>query len=871
MKRVHPPVFPKRLLKTIIANDIYNDVEGDLEELFQERLEEIGPGKARRLYVKDVLLSIRNYSLRRKLNFYNPMVMYKNYLKIAFRNLLKYKGYSFINIFGLALGMAACLLILLFVNNELSFDAFHKKKANIYRLDEVQTFGAVSAQKVALTMFPMGPAMLEDFPEVINFTRFWNSGSNTLVRYGDQQHYIKNLSRVDTSFLQMFDFELIDGQRDEVFQDAYDVIISETTAKRIFGDKNPVGELLLTDSEESQFRITGVFRDVPDHSHIQFEALISIKLWDDERRRTRWGSNYLNTYLQLADGVDIEALEAKFDDFLVRHMNERALEYYELFLQPLTDVHLGSMDITHDYNNHKKFARSSVNTFLILALFVLVIASINFMNLSTARAATRSREVGVRKSVGAFKGQITGQFILESIVLVFMAMLVAFGLCFATVKSLAGIIDRDLSMSLFFQPLSLLIILAVTLLIGILSGIYPAFVMSGFHPALALKGNGTTGGKSFFRNALVVLQYAIAIAIIIGTTITIRQLKYMQNLDLGFDKEQVVVLDMYEDTNERFDLLRTQLESQASVIGVTATSQRLGNNLHQTSMQYRADTALISGSSSFVSVDHNYFDFYEMEILEGRALNKQYAEDMEGQSFVVNETLAKELGANGHEVIGMPFHFGGAQEMGKIVGIVKDFNYNKLSLRVEPLFMSRQSWGWSEVNIRLQAGRVESGIKEIEEVWRTLFPHRPFSFNFLDVHIDQMYQSEQQLTKVISILSGLAIVIASLGLFGLASFTVRQRLKEMGIRKVLGASVGQIVMILSKRFTVLVLIAFIIAAPVTYFLMGSWLDGYAYKISMGIMVFLVVGIGSWLIALLTVSFQSLRVAKSNPVETLRIE
>lgn len=871
MKRAHPPAFPRRVLRGIIANDIYNDIDGDLEELYQERLSSLGARRARWHYTKDVLLSIRNYWLRRKLNFYNPMVMYKNYLKIAFRNLLKYKGYSFINIFGLALGMAACLLILLFVNNELSFDAFHKKKANIYRLDEVQTFGAVSAQKVALTMFPMGPAMLADFPEVVNFTRFWNSGSNTLVRYGDQQHYIRNFSRVDTSFLQMFDFELIDGQRDKVFQDVYDVIISESTAKRIFGDKNPVGELLLTQSEESQFRITGVFKDVPDHSHMQFEALISIKLWDVERRRTQWGSNYLNTYLQLADGVDIDALEAKFDDFLVRHMNERALELYELFLQPLEDVHLGSMDITHDYNNHKKFARSSVNTFLILALFVLVIASINFMNLSTARAATRSREVGVRKSIGAFKGQITGQFILESVVLAFMAILIAFGLCFATVKSLAGIIDRDLSMSLFLEPLNLLIILATTLLIGVLSGIYPAFVMSGFHPALALKGSNGKGGKSFFRNALVVFQYAIAIAIIIGTSIATRQLNYMQNLDLGFDKDRVVVLDMYVDTNERFDVLKTELESQASVLGVTATSQRLGNNLHQTSMQYRADTALISSSSSFVSVDHNYFDFYEMDILEGRALSNEFAEDMEGQSFVVNETLAKELGANGHEVLGMPFHFGGSQEMGKIVGIVKDFNYNKLSLRVEPLFMSRQSFGWSEVNVKLQAGRIESGLREIEQVWTSLFPHRPFSFNFLDQHIDSMYRSEQQLTKVISILSGLAIIIASLGLFGLASFTVRQRLKEMGIRKVLGASVGQIVMILSRKFTLLVMISFLIAAPVTYYLMDAWLNGYAYKVNMGVVIFLAVGMGSWLIALLTVSFQSLRVAKTNPVETLRIE
>lgn len=438
-------------------------------------------------------------------------------------------------------------------------------------------------------------------------------------------------------------------------------------------------------------------------------------------------------------------------------------------------------------------------------------------------------------------------------------------------KPLNQIIDRELSFNLFFEPIHLLMILAVTMVIGVLSGIYPALVMSGFNPVLALKGSILNTRASIFRSSLVVFQYAIAIAIIIGTFVATDQLKYMQNLDLGFEKDNVIAIGMFRDTNDKYDLLRSELNNLPNVSAVTATTQRLGNNLHQTGMQYRADTALINGSSSFVAVDNNFFDFYEMEILQGRALSDEYAADNAGLSFVVNETLAKELAASGGEVVGMPFNFGGSDTLGTVVGIVKDFNYNKLSLKVEPLFMSKQAWGWSEINVKVKGGGVQQSITEIEGVWTELFPNRPFEYQFLEEHIDQMYRSEQQLTKVISILSVLAIIIASLGLFGLASFTVRQRIKEMGIRKVLGASMQQIVFILSRKFTFLVFIAFAIAAPVTWYFMNDWLASYAFSIQMGVGIFLIVGVGSWLIALLTVSFQSIRVAKSNPVQTLRVE
>lgn len=859
-----------KLLKLIIAEELFDEVHGDLTELYFDRVEKMGQKKAQWHYLIDVLFSVRNLRLRRKLKYYNPTVMYKNYFKITFRNLLKHKGYSFINIFGLALGMSACMLILLFVNNELSFDSFHEKRANIYRLDEVQSFGTAADQKVALSMYPMGPSLMVDYPEVVDFTRFWGMGRSLMNHKGDK-HYSENLARVDTSFLKMFDFKLLVGDRTTVFEEPNNLILSEELANRIFGDEDPIGQLMtIGEGDETQVKISGVFANVPENSHLQFDALISTKLWDAENRGN-WMWNFLNTYVELADNADVERLEANFDDFLVKYLGEDILESYALFLQPLTDIHLGSMDITHDYYNHKKFDRNSVNIFLVLAFFVLLIASINFMNLSTAMATTRAKEVGVRKSIGANKGQITGQFMMESILLSCIALIIAFLTDFATIDLLNEIVDRNLELSLFFEPLNIVLILMVTITLGFLSGAYPALVISGFNTVMALKGKSMKSGKLFFKNALVVFQYAIAIAIIIGTVLATQQLNYMQNLDLGFKKDLVVTINMYGDTNTKYEALKSELNNQPNITGVTASSHRLGNNLDQQGMQYRSDTALIIGVSSAMVVDNNFMDFFEMEILEGRALSDQYASDKAGFSFVVNEAMAKQLGAGGREVLGMAFHYDWKDTLGTIVGVAKDFNYNKLNVKVDPLFISQQSWQWSVLNVKLREDKLQEGLMEIETVWSSLFPQRPFEYQFLDDHIDKMYKSEQQLTKIISVLSGLAIIIASLGLFGLASFTVKQRLKEMGIRKVLGASVGQIVMILSKKFTMLVFMAFVIAAPITYYLMNDWLAGYANKISIGLGIFLLVGVGSWLIALLTVSFQSYRVARSNPVETLRID
>ena len=865
-----PPKVIRYFLKSIISEELFDDIDGDLMEMFNDRVATIGLNKARAFYAKDVLFSIRNIALRRKLKYFNSLVMYKSYVKISLRNLLNHKLYSIINIAGLALGMAACLLIILFVQNEKSFDDFHQKKELIYRLNEVQTFDNLS-QKVALSMFPMGPAIVNDYPEVVNFTRFWSLGK-ILLEKGDQRYYLDEAVRVDTSFLQMFDFELLRGDEKDLFSDGHHLVLTQSAAERVFGDQDPIGQNI-TLSEKEQFVVSGVIMDVPEQSHLQFEALLPMTLWDNSENQNNWGGNSLNTYLQLAPHVDVDGLERKFDDFLVTHINEDILDVYELFLQPLSDIHLGSTEITHDYYNHKKFSSASVNIFILLAFFVLLIASVNFMNLSTAAVANRSKEVGVRKSIGAYKIQISSQFIVQSFLLTFLALGIAIIICLVSMPTLNNMIDRELSLSSYLTPFWLMVIFLITVLIALFSGFYPALVMSNFNVITALKGGNIKQEKSAFRNTLVVLQYSIAISVIIGTSVVVRQLNFMQTMDLGFDKDRIIVLPMFYNTNQKYELLKSELESQSNVVSVTATTQRLGNNLHQAGLKYRGDSALVEGVSSFVQVDPDFIELYDIEVVNGRSFNPDYIQDREGQSFIVNRTLADMISQNAEEVIGTRFHFLGADSLGTIVGVVEDFKYNKLTNFVEPLFInarSQSNW-WSETNVKIRGNDVKKAIAEVELVWQNLFPNRPFEYKFLDVHFDNLYQSEQQLVRIISVLSGLAIIIASLGLFGLSSFMVNQRMKEMGVRKVLGASVYQVLFILSKQFSLLVLVAFCFSAPLTYYFLQSWLNGYAFSISLGLGIFAVVGILCWLSAILTVGGQSLKVALLNPVKVLRNE
>ncbi len=808
--------------------------------------------------------------------FFDPEYMLKNYLLVAFRNLKKNKIYSVINLSGLAIGITACLVIYLFISDELSFDQFHSKKSQIYRLDEVQTFDGTNAQNVALSMPGMGPNLVEEFPEIENYTRYWGRGK-TLLKNGEQQLMINEVIFVDSTFLDIFDFGLNAGDRSTALDEPNSILLTEESAVKIFGSTDVTGKSLTIPNQNNEIalKVTGVLANVPENSHLQFDALISISTRTQQNREfnNEFGSNYLVTYLQLNESTDIAHLESKFPEFMISHMNEDIVNYINLYLQPLTDVHLGSVDMDHDYHNYREFDRTYVNVFSIMAIFVLLIASINFMNLSTARSSTRSKEVGLRKSIGANKSQIINQFLGESVLLSFVALLIALLLTAIFIPLLNDLAGRSLNISqLLLNPVIMLTAVGGTLLIGILAGVYPAFVISSFNTVNVLKGKASMKGKkSWLQSILVVGQFVVAITLIISTILALQQFNYMKHKDIGYNIDQIVLVPLDFSTNEQYQTIKTELQQQSDILGVTASGQRIGNNFHQWGFKFKSDTAVMQVAVSNVNVDFDFFEVYGIKMKDGRSFSKDHSTDPEF-GFIVNEALVKELGLT--NPLGRQVGHGGYHDdsLGSIVGITENFNFNSLHHQVNTLAISlHPNWGYSEMSVKIKPENITATIANIEKTWKKVAPEAPFEYSFLDQHFETLYSSEEQMTKIVPIIASLAIFIACMGLFGLSTITIEQRIKEIGIRKVLGASITQLFVLLSKKFTILTVIAFIISIPLTYYFMTDWLAEFAFHINIGMFVFLIGGAITLIIAVGTVSYKTITAALQNPTETLKYE
>lgn len=791
--------------------------------------------------------------------------MLKNYVTTAIRNIWKYRSYSLINLLGLAIGMAACLMIFLFVRHELGFDRFHKQAENIYRLNEVQTFGGLTPQHVALSMYPMGEALKNDYAEITDYTRFWRM-QDWLFRHGNKDIFIKEMVSTDTSIFAMFDFQLLSGDPSTALHEPNSIILTEETARKFFGSENPLGKELIR-QDTLTYKITGVIADAPAKSHLRFDALVSMKTFDSEERSSRWGSNYLVTYLMLTPNANIANLEAQFPDFVTKYMGERGTEFYKLYLQPFTDVHLGSTHITHDYQNYQKFDRSYVNVFTILAIFTILIASINFMNISTARSASRAKEVGIRKTIGAQRGQLTGQFIGESLLMAFFAFILALFITQLSLPYLHQLSGRMLSLNQLSTPSLTLTIISAVFAVGLISGFYPAIMLSAYQPASVLKGSfKNPAGKVKLRNVLVVVQFSIAVALIVGTLLTVQQLNFMRQQNLGFNKDHVVLLSMSNMANRHYETLRTEFTSNPGVLAVTASGQRLGNNIHQMGSRYEGfDEGF---GISVLNVDLNYLDFHNIEILDGRDFNPDSKADKDN-SYIMNEALARKL--DWDVPVGKGAKLSWKEEMGSVIGLAKNFNFNSLHHNVEPLLITSQDWGFSEMSVRIAPENMQASLTHLRSVWEKLVSDRPFNYEFLDAHFAQLYTADRQSSDVITIIAGLAVIIACLGLFGLSSITTAMRTKEIGIRKVLGASLVSLISMLSRGFIALVSIAFLIAIPFTIWFMESWLESFAYRIDIGFSTFLIAGILAISVALLTVCYHAIKTALANPVKALRYE
>ena len=802
--------------------------------------------------------------------------MLRNYLKVALRNIANQKLLSFINIFSLALGIAACLIIYLFVRDERSFDAFHARKGQLCRLNEIQSFPGTNTQHVALSMPGMGPNLQKDYPEVLNFTRFWGRGKR-LFEKGDTRLIVEEVVGVDSTFLELFSFQLLEGDPTTALDEPYSIVLSRETAEKFFGGGRALGESLAMNGKP--YKITGIAENVPGNSHLQFDALLSISTVTRENPEfnNEFGSNYMVTYLLLDPAADAAALESKMPEFLSRHMPPESYngqdvnDFYALYFQPLPDVHLASMNVEHDYQNYRKFNGVYLDIFAVVGLFILLIAGVNFMNLITARASHRWKEVGVRKTMGARKEQLFSQFVVESALLGLFAFALGLALCAAFTPLVNLMAGRTLSLGYFLEhPLNLALALLLALGLGLLAGIYPSFYLASYRTVNILRGGDVKSGRSVFRSALVVLQFGLAIAMIISTLTVVQQLNYMKNKDIGLNKDHILLVDMNEEANKAFETIKEELLKSSDIQGVTASGQRLGNNFHQWGFKLRTDS-IFGMTPSNVNVDYDFLDVYGIELQQGRNFSKAYASDKD-YAFIINASFAKELGMADPVGVSAGHSWYPDDSLGTIIGVAKDFNFNSLHYDINTLAMVvHPDWGYDELSVKLQGGRIEAGIAEVERVWNELVPGWPFQYSFLDEHFEELYRSDRQMEAVVAIMAILAIFIACMGLFGLAAITMEKKTKEVGIRKVLGATAGQIVMHLSKNFAGLVLLAFALFSPLAFWAMSRWLENFAYRIEVSPLAFVFGGLLALAIALLTISFHTLRHARANPAEALRTE
>jgi putative ABC transport system permease protein len=798
--------------------------------------------------------------------------MFKNYFKTAWRNLWKHKSFSAINIIGLSIGLAACIVIMMFVYYERSFDDFHSK--NIYRLNEVQKFeGMVSSQKVALSMFPMGSTLQHDFPEIRNFTRVHWTGKYQMT-FGEKRIYFHESFFVDSTFLQLFDFKLLKGDRNTVLEKPNSVVLTQASAEKLFGSQDPIGKTITHYGDDTtSFIVRGVLQNVPQNSQMQFDALYSFSSVYQPWMFDAWGGNWLNTYLELAPNTNVAALEKKFPAYLKSHMKQGQWKNYELFLLPLKDVHAGASDIGLDYVNYQKFDKAYTNIFFIIAMIVLLIACVNFMNLSTARSAERAKEVGIRKSIGAKRFQLSLQFLGETVLLSLFALVIALIFAELLLPTINNFSHRQLSLPLFSRPVLLLAIIGGTIIVGIISGLYPAAYLSSFQPIKVLKGSVQTGSnKGLLRNILVVGQFASAIFLMIATIFVVKQLGFMRSKDPGFSRDQVLNVSLDGVTARKFDVLKQDLLANSLITGVTGAQDVLGSHLDQSGVEFKGDGPLRNLSSTRLIVDPDYLKLYNIPVVTGRNFSSESS--VNGKEYIINQALAKELlkdnpKASVESLIGKHFGFDSA---GVIVGIAKDFNFNSLHYKIETMFMFNQKdWGFNNLSVKINGDKAKQALAFIKTVWDKNCTGHPFEYQFLDDHFEEVYQADAQVSKIVGVLAALAIIISCLGLFGLASYSAEKRIKEVGIRKVMGASMQSVVTLLSKQFLKLVIIANIIAWPIAWLAVHSWLQDYAYRIEISWWVFLAAGLAAVMIALITVSYQAIKAAVANPVKSLRTE
>ncbi len=793
--------------------------------------------------------------------------MLKNLFKTAIRNIFKDFGYSSLNIIGLTIGIASALFLIIYIADEVSYDKYHKNADRIYRVSSRITetddeFTWIVAQ------IPFAPQVVQDYPEVEHSVRFIDAGRE-LFKFEDKEFYEEDFYFADSNIFEVFTYQFVKGDSKNALIEPNTIVLTETTAAKYFGKTDPINKTLV--NGDDTYKVTGVIKDVPFNSHFRFDGLMSRRSLPEQMGS--WGNFGVYTYLLLPEGLDYKEFEAKIQEMYDQYMAEifeRLNIKIEYILEPITDIHLKS---TNASEPEPTGSMAYVVIFGIVALFLILIAAMNYMNLATARSTKRAREVGLRKVVGSQREGLIFQFLAESTLLTFISLIISIILVILLLPQFNHLAGKSFNMEVLYSPVILISIIAVIVVVGILGGSYPAFYLSRFNPVNVLKGEVTKGTSgSTFRKILVVIQFAISVAMIVSTLVVYKQLNYLKTKDLGYDMKNVISLEFStREMIDKYPVLKQALRENPNILNVTSTSTEIGQGSGKILFNVETDDGMQQRGINMASVDHDFVETLGIKMLEGR----DFQEDMPSDTLLgvlVNETMAKRL--NWSKPLGKRVDLQGRDGTevlrATVVGLMQDYHQTGMYNEIETLMLLYRTQN-RIIYAKLKDENVQETIRYIETRWNEIFPQQPFEYSFLSERFSEQFGADEKRGFIFTLFTVLAILIACLGLFGLASYTVEQRTKEIGIRKVVGATEGMVVKLISKEFIILVSIAMLVAFPLSFYFMRDWLQQFVYRTNLGLFIFILAGLITIAITFITISFQALKAANANPAESLRVD
>ena len=876
MSQPRPPKVFDRFFGWICRQEELEIMRGDLYELYKERLEQKGRFLANLMFCLEVLDLCRPFVFKQRPET-QTTIMFKTFFKITYRNFVRQKVYSLLNVSGLAIGLTCFILIFLYIQDELSFDRFHADSDRIYRvLEHFESEGV--GEHSASQPFPVGPTLINDYPaQVEQMVRLFNFQSPTLALANKETDKAFNESRIffaDSSFLRVFDFELLEGDRATALDEPNSILITPTMARKYFGEAEAMGKLLEFQGQQN-LKVTGILEDAPLNAHFQYDFIVSFSSLRPSfggRYPGTWYWNPCWTYIKLAENTSPEQLAVQFPDFVAKYFPDFIKEDVTLELQPLEDIHLHSR---LDYEIQANSDAKNIYIFGAIAFFVLVIAAINFINLSTARATKRAKEVGVRKSLGSAKALLVAQFVFESVVMTFLAILIAVGVVCLLLPAFNALVEKSISVWALTQLNFVVGAFLLALTVGLLSGFYPAFVLSSFRPVTVLKGGLVRTKGLAFRQVLVTAQFAISIFLIVGTFVGIQQFNLLQDQQTGFDQAHVVMVPVIRSPmGQHYETFRVNALQSPHITSMTAVEEIIGAKHQVGNYQFEGMERSKPFPRFFVLPD--YTETMNIEMVAGRDYSRDFITD-DSLGLVVNESLVQAMGwGTPEEAINKRFYHRG-ELRGKVIGVVKDYNFVSKHHPIGPLVLDLNRFPQAfnlfikYLAVKVEGRNLQAALGDLEGAWKTSLPNRPFDFFFLEDRLNDSYKAEQKLSKITIIFSVLAIGVACLGLFGLATFSIERRTKEIGLRKVLGIKTTQIMVLLSREFVALILVAFLISIPASYWLLEQWLQGFAYRVSIQAWPFLAAGVLTFTVAMVTILYHALKASLINPVESLRYE